>query len=437
MNSIPSWAVREYLLVLLVAAATTYLLGGAAGRVAAVVGAVPPVRERDVHLTPKPRLGGLAMLAGVGAAFLVASRLPFLGKAFLDSSDTRAVLWGSVVITLVGAVDDAIGLDPVTKLAGQVLAAGIVVQQGVRLLWIALPGYTISLSPSIAALATTLLVVAVVNAVNFVDGLDGLAAGVVAIGGSAFFGWCYLLAVQHNLQRASTAGLIAAALTGVCLGFLPHNLHPSRIIMGDSGSMLLGFLLATSAVSLTGQLDPAALGSASTTGTRAAGETLLPTLLPLLLPIAVVAVPFLELVLTVIRRILRGRSPFSPDKEHLHHRLLELGHSHRRAMLIMWLWAAVLSYGFLAVGLHGTRTVVTVVLVAVGLVVLYTVGLPERLVRRRARQRRAAADRYRPPLPGTPAAPVGRAVGVVAAVPVGDVLAEDVPLTGQLGRRQP
>lgn len=428
---------REYLLVLLVAAATTYLLGGAAGRVAAVVGAVPSVRERDVHLTPKPRLGGLAMLAGVGAAFLVASRLPFLGKAFLDSSDTRAVLWGSVVITLVGAVDDAIGLDPVTKLAGQVLAAGIVVQQGVRLLWIALPGYTISLSPSIAALVTTLVVVAVVNAVNFVDGLDGLAAGVVAIGGSAFFAWCYLLAVQHDLQRASTAGLIAAALTGVCLGFLPHNLHPSRIIMGDSGSMLLGFLLASSAVSLTGQLDPAALGTASTAGTRA-GEALLPTLLPLLLPVAVVAVPFLELVLTVIRRILRGRSPFSPDKKHLHHRLLELGHSHRRAMLIMWLWAAVLSYGFLAVGLHGTRTVVTVVLVAVVLVVLYTVGLPERLLRRRARQRRAAADRCRRPLPGTPAT-LGVGVAGVAAggVPAGDVLAEDVPLTGQLGRRQP
>jgi UDP-GlcNAc:undecaprenyl-phosphate GlcNAc-1-phosphate transferase len=435
--------VREYLLVLFVAAATTYLLGGVAGRIAAVVGAVPPVRERDVHLTPKPRLGGLAMLAGVAAAFGVAEHLPFLGHAFSDSSDARAVLWGALVITAVGAVDDAIGLDAVTKLAGQVLAAGIVVQQGVRLLWIALPGYTISLSPSIAALVTTVLVVAVVNAVNFVDGLDGLAAGVVAIGGSAFFAWCYVLAVQHDLQRASTPGLIAAALTGVCLGFLPHNLYPSRIIMGDSGAMLLGFLLATAAVSLTGQLDPAGLGSVEPLGARSTGETLLPTLLPLLLPLAVVAVPFLELVLTVIRRTLRGRSPFSPDKEHLHHRLLELGHSHRRAMLVMWLWAAVLSYGFLAVGLHGTRTVVTLVAIAVVAAIAFTVALPDRVVRRRARQRlRAAAAKPSESLL-TAAAPGPRPISrpVAAAVPAGEPGSEDVPLPGSLagplGRRQP
>jgi len=432
--------VRAYLLVLLVATATTYLLGGVAGRVATAVGAVPAIRDRDVHESPKPRLGGLAMLAGIAVAFLVASRLPFLaGQAFAQSHDARAVLLGSVVITLVGAVDDVIGLDAVTKLAGQAVAAGIVVQQGVRLEWLALPGHTYALSPSIAALATTLVVVAAANAVNFVDGLDGLAAGVVAIGGSAFFLWCYLLAKQFELPRASTAGLIAVALTGACLGFLPHNLYPSRMIMGDSGALLLGFALATSAVSLTGQLDPAALGTVAERGGRGAGETLLPTLLPLLLPLAVVAVPFIELLVSVVRRVLRGRSPFAPDKKHLHHRLLELGHSHRRAMLVMWIWAAVLSYGVLAIGLHGSRAVVTAVSVVVVVAIAFTVALPDRAHRRwlrRVRERSAARDLTRG---GPVRAPDRAAAGApvfVRPVPVAvAVLPDEHPVQAPTARR--
>ena len=432
---------RAYLLVLFVAAATTYLLSGVAGQVARRVGAVPAVRDRDVHVVPKPRLGGLAILCGVAAAFLVASRLPFLGQNFTQDSDARAVLWGSLVITAVGTVDDIIGLDAVTKFAGQVLAAGIVVIEGVRLYWVALPGHTFSLSPSIVAIVTTLLIVATTNAVNFIDGLDGLAAGVVAIGASAFFGWCYLLAVQHHTDRASTAGLIAAALTGACVGFLPHNLHPSRIIMGDSGALLLGFLMSTSALTLTGQLDPASLVSVDASGQVRGSETLLPTLLPLLLPIAVVAVPFAELLLSVLRRTLRGRSPFSPDKKHLHHRLLELGHSHRRATLVMWIWAAVLSYGVLAIGLHGTSDVIGLVLGVLVLAIALTVALPDRIHRRwqagrhRRRHRLAPAPGIRStPLP---AVRTGARLTATTSVPADDLLSADGPVMRPVAGHQP
>jgi UDP-GlcNAc:undecaprenyl-phosphate GlcNAc-1-phosphate transferase len=211
-----------------------------------------------------------------------------------------------------------------------------------------------------------LTVLVTVNAVNFVDGLDGLAAGVVGIGALAFFTYSYLLAVVEGLSRMTLPALVSAALAGICLGFLPANAHPARIFMGDSGSMLIGLLLAGSAISLTGQLDPQLLPQGS----------VLPALLPLLLPIAVIAVPFLDLLAAVWRRTRAGRSPFTPDKQHLHHRLLDLGHSHRRAVSIMWIWAGLVAFGLVLVSLVGG----TVPLVAVGLgvvgVVLLTLGRP-------------------------------------------------------------
>jgi UDP-GlcNAc:undecaprenyl-phosphate GlcNAc-1-phosphate transferase len=137
-------------------------------------------------------------------------------------------------------------------------------------------------------------------------------------------------------------------LAGVCVGFLPHNFHPARLFMGDSGSMLIGLVLSASAVTLTGQFSPDQL-SASGSGSTA---SLLPTLLPLLLPISLLIVPLLDLVLAVVRRTRAGRSPFAPDKQHLHHRLLEIGHSHRRAVLIMYLWAALVAFGTVLVSLY-------------------------------------------------------------------------------------
>jgi UDP-GlcNAc:undecaprenyl-phosphate GlcNAc-1-phosphate transferase len=200
-------------------------------------------------------------------------------------------------------------------------------------LWLPING-VITLPPSIGQLITVLIVLVVINAVNFIDGMDGLAAGIVAISGIAFFAFSYLLAVDYGFSRAGAPSLITAVLVGICLGFLPHNLSPAKIFMGDSGSMLLGLLLSVSAITLTGQVDPNAISA----------EKLGPTLLPLLLPFAVLAIPFLDLLLAVSRRVRAGKSPFAPDNLHLHHRLLKAGNTTGQTVLILYLWTATIAF---------------------------------------------------------------------------------------------
>jgi UDP-GlcNAc:undecaprenyl-phosphate GlcNAc-1-phosphate transferase len=229
--------------------------------------------------------------------------------------------------------DDRFELDALTKLAGQVFTAGILLLYGIQILWLPING-VITLPPSIGQLLTVLIVLVVVNAVNFIDGMDGLAAGVVAISGIAFFAFAYLLAVDYGFSRAGAPSLITAVLIGICLGFLPHNLSPAKIFMGDSGSTLLGLLLSVSAITLTGQVDPNAISA----------EKLGPTLLPLLLPFAVLAIPFLDLLLAVSRRVKAGKSPFAPDNLHLHHRLLSAGNSTGQTVLIVYLWTATIAF---------------------------------------------------------------------------------------------
>ncbi|TNM68497.1 undecaprenyl/decaprenyl-phosphate alpha-N-acetylglucosaminyl 1-phosphate transferase [Streptomyces sp. NP160] len=330
---------RAYLLLLLLAAGTTYLATPIARRVAERAGAMTAVRDRDVHSVPTPRLGGLAMLAGVVVAFAAASGMPFLDNLFLDNRAPWAVLGAAAIVSLLGVADDVWGLDPLTKLAGQVLAAGLMAWQGVQLYSLPWGGGLIVGSAGLFLAVTVLAVVVGINAVNFVDGLDGLAAGVVGIGGAAFFIYSYLFTRTVNEENYANLGsLTVAVLVGVCLGFLPHNAHPARIFMGDSGSMLIGLLLAASAVSVTGQVDPAVIGQIS-------GAQVAPVFLPVLLPIAVLLLPLTDLVWAVVRRVLAGQSPFAADKLHLHHRLLSLGHTHGRAVLVLWLWTAVVAFG--------------------------------------------------------------------------------------------
>jgi UDP-GlcNAc:undecaprenyl-phosphate GlcNAc-1-phosphate transferase len=356
---------REYLTVFLVAAVVTYLLGVVAREIALRTGAVARVRARDVHAVPIPYFGGVAMLGGLGAAYLVAHRLPFLSlsdrQVFHDSA---VVLGGGAMICALGVLDDLFELDALTKFGGQVLAAGFLVVNQVQYFSFQLPGRgQFSPDSTQAALVSVFVVVATVNAVNFVDGLDGLAAGVVAIGAVAFFAFAYKLADANNETLAISAALLCAALGGACVGFLPHNFFPARIFMGDSGSMLIGLVLSGSALTLTGQF-------ASVDMSRGAGgsqASLLPTLLPIVLPISILIVPFADLVLAVIRRTRAGRSPFAPDKQHLHHRLLEIGHSHRRAVLIMWLWAGLIAFGGVLASLYASR--LTAALLAVWIVV--------------------------------------------------------------------
>ena len=355
---------REYVLVLLIALAATYLSAPMCRSLAVRVGALAVVRDRDVHARPVPYLGGVAMLIGVTVAFFCASHLPFLGRHSSVTSDSLAVLGAAAVISVVGVVDDIIDLPAIAKAAGQILAAGVAVLGGVTVLWIPLPGRLVSLDQGTGIAVTVVVIFICANAINFVDGLDGLAAGVVAIGALAFAAYAYILTVEHDLVRATTASLVTVVAAGVCLGFLSHNFFPARMFMGDAGAMLLGVLLATSTVSLSGQLDPAAL-----TGTGG----LLAAYLPIVLPLAVLALPLLDLVLAYVRRTIAGTWWFRPDKKHLHHRLLLLGHSQTKAVLLMYLWTSVLSFGAIAIGFIDGWWVGVVVLGLVVVAVLLTI----------------------------------------------------------------
>lgn len=337
---------REYLLVFLIAASGTYLLSGIARKVAVRTGAMAKVRERDVHATPTPYLGGVAMLCGVAAAFLVASQLPFLGRLPVVTRDSFGIFLASAVICGVGALDDLLDLSAIAKIAGQVLAAGVAVVNGVRWYWISLPNQIVALDTATSVVVTVLFIFVCVNAINLVDGLDGLAAGMVGIGAMALFSFTYLLAFEERFTVATTASLVAITVAGVCVGFLPHNFYPARMFMGDSGAMLLGLLLACSTISFTGQIDSSAIG--------VDGAGALYVWMPLILPFAIMAIPFLDLILAYVRRTMKGNWWYVADKQHLHHRLLQRGHNQVTAALVMYLWTAVISFGSILIGLHQT-----------------------------------------------------------------------------------
>jgi UDP-GlcNAc:undecaprenyl-phosphate GlcNAc-1-phosphate transferase len=340
--------IREYLLVALCAAVLTFLLTGMVRIVALKIGAVARPRGRDVHLTPVPRLGGLAMFAGVLGGIAVAGQLPALRLAFDTTSEIAAVLIAGALIVVVGALDDRFELDAITKLAGQATAAGVLVLFGVQwaVLWLPWGGGPDSsgsflLLGQVGVLLTLVLTIALVNAMNFIDGLDGLAAGIGLIAASATCVFTIgLVRDNGNDPAAYSPALIAAVLAGACLGFLPHNFNPARIFMGDSGSMLIGVMLAAATTGASGRILPAA-----------DAKDVLGLFAPLIVLAAVLFVPLLDLLLAVIRRARRGTHPFTPDKMHLHHRLLEIGHSHRRAVLLIYLWAGVLAFGAVALAL--------------------------------------------------------------------------------------
>lgn len=322
---------REYLVTLLLAAALCYVVTPFVRNWALKFGAVAQIRTRDIHTTPTPRWGGLAMWISMALTFAMVSHLSLVGKSF--GREALGIFLAATLLVAIGLVDDRFELDALTKLAGQALAAGILLLFGIQVLWLPING-VITLPPSIGQLVTVLIVLITINAVNFIDGLDGLAAGIVAISGAAFFAFAYLLAVVYGFSRAGAPSLITAVIIGVCIGFLPHNAHPAKIFMGDSGSMFLGLLLAASAITLTGQIDPNAISA----------EKLGPTLLPLMLPFAVLAIPLIDLFSAIIRRLRAGQSPFSSDKEHMHHRILRAGNSHLRTSIIMYLWTATIAF---------------------------------------------------------------------------------------------
>ncbi|MFE3460239.1 glycosyltransferase family 4 protein [Nocardiopsis aegyptia] len=363
---------REYALTFVIAAAVTYLLVPIVRRFAIAFGATPPVRDRDVHSEPIPRLGGLAIYGGFAAALLISAQLPHLQNVFVADTWLGLLLAGGL-ITVIGVVDDRWGMDALSKLAGQVAAAGILVAQGVQLLWLPLPGTQLSLGPWLGAMISVLLIVVTINAVNFADGLDGLAAGIVGISSTAFFAYYYVVAVEQGFVRQSYPAMIAIILAGTCAGFLFHNFHPARVFMGDTGSMLLGLLLTSITITVTGQFDANTAREGFSSG--------LVVFLPVALPLLVIALPLADLVLAVLRRLLAGKSPFAPDRGHLHHRLLDMGHSHVRAVLLMYLWAGIVAFAAVSLSVFDSPAIVLTVTALVGVCAVGLIALP-RLRRR-------------------------------------------------------
>jgi UDP-GlcNAc:undecaprenyl-phosphate/decaprenyl-phosphate GlcNAc-1-phosphate transferase len=365
----------EYVLTMLVAAVVTYLLTPLARRFAIAVGAEHAARDRDVHVVPTPLLGGFAMYAGLAAALFVASRLPVPKPAFAQTNMAGGLLLAGGLLVLMGFVDDRWGMGALSKLCGQIAAGGILVWSGAAIPWLPMPGGSyLYLTYDESLAATILVVVATINAVNFMDGLDGLAAGIVGIGAAAFFIYYYTLTHRLGLEQQTGPALASAVLAGVCLGFLPHNFHPARIFMGDTGAMLIGLLLAYAPISSLTSFDPFALTShaAYTGGT----VNRFGAILPLLLPGVILLIPYADLLMAVIRRTRAGLSPFVPDRKHLHHRLLDIGHSHRRSVLIMYLWAALFSGSVVWLSIVRTPLFVLASVTLAAMLVLLLLSMP-------------------------------------------------------------
>ncbi|WP_375389058.1 MraY family glycosyltransferase [uncultured Amnibacterium sp.] len=334
------------LLVALCGAVVSFLMSIVMWRVGIRFKLHPEIRDRDVHTRPTPRLGGIAMYTGLLSALLVASQIQYFRIVFFDGNERQiiAILCAATLIVVMGVLDDFFDLDWTTKLIGQVLAAGLLAWLG-GLQIDQLPIGGVTMWSTWSSLALTLIVIVVVmNMMNFIDGLDGLVAGIAIIANGAFFLYSYMaLQATGSTAYFSLGTLISATMCGVCLGFLPLNWHPARLFMGDAGSLLVGLMFAVASIGVTSSMDPEMFQTPS----GYSRAQFAPAFTLLLLPIAIMIVPLLDFGLAVVRRIGAGKSPFSADRKHLHHRLLDMGHSRLHATLIFYAWTAVISVGSL------------------------------------------------------------------------------------------
>ncbi len=350
----------SYIAVFLVTAGAAFVATPLIRRLAVRIGAIDRPSDRKVHPKPTPTLGGLAMwlacLAGLAAAYL----MPAFDEAFELSSEPLGVVLAGTAIVALGSYDDLRGIAVPAKIAGQILAGGLLILAGVQLFYFWIPGLgVLSLGPDLAVPLTIIWVVAMINAVNLIDGLDGLAAGVVAIAAAAFFTYAFGSG-EPIFAGPSPAGLFSVIVAGAALGFLPHNFNPAKIFMGDSGSMLLGLMLAAATISGVGRTD-------APTNTDLAALAI-----PVAIPLLVLAVPFTDVIWAIARRIRRRKPVYRPDKEHIHHRLLEIGHTHRQAVLLMYLWSALLASLALAITFIRSPALVAMVIVAIAAILVGT-----------------------------------------------------------------
>ena len=325
--------VLAYLVVGGAAAVATGLATPLARQFAERSGLLTAPDDRDVHDLPTPSIGGPAMLVGLLAGALVAWLIGDFDAVFATRSEMLGVLVAATMMCAVGVVDDIRPVSAPAKLAGMVLAGSTLSLVGVSLVVLRIPFVdVVLLSPDLSALATVLWVVLLANALNLIDGLDGLATGIVAIAATTFVLYAVRLGNEGVLFEGNPGALIAVLVAGICVGFLPHNVHPARIFMGDGGALMLGLLMAASTVSVGGRTDAAYSGQSFF------------FFAPLVIPLVILGVPLFDMLFAVVRRVATpGLSVTVADKDHLHHRLLRLGHGHWRAVLILWAWTALLS----------------------------------------------------------------------------------------------
>jgi UDP-GlcNAc:undecaprenyl-phosphate/decaprenyl-phosphate GlcNAc-1-phosphate transferase len=369
--------VIDYLVVFGASALTSFAATPLVRRLAVRVRAIYQPNDRTVHAVPTPTMGGTGLYLGLLVGLGVSRELPFFDAMNQGSAEPLGALLACSAILALGIVDDLRGIRALTKLTGQIFCAGILVLAGVQLQYFVMPGsgggpYSIvTLGADLAVPFTVLWVVVIVNAVNLVDGLDGLAAGMVAIASGTFF--VYMVSSDSLFGTASAAALLSCITAGICVGFLPWNFHPAKIFMGDSGAMLLGMLVAIATISGVGRnpFPPS-------------GGDLAVIAIPLLVPLLVLAVPFLDVLLAIARRARRNVGLGQADKEHIHHRLMDIGHSHRQAVLLMYLWSALIAGSALSVGLIDGWLAAGAV--TMGAVVLFLATALPRLTDRRRHQ---------------------------------------------------
>jgi UDP-GlcNAc:undecaprenyl-phosphate GlcNAc-1-phosphate transferase len=373
-----------------VAAAVTAAMTWPARALSVRAGYVAIPDDRKVHQRATPYGGGASMFLGFLVAMIVAAVIPGLQPVFTSSSEPLGVVLAGGAIFAVGLIDDVRDMSAPAKVAGQVLAASILYFLGVTMYWFKLPlgsllhtGFIV-LSPSVTPLIIALWVIAITNAVNLIDGLDGLAAGVVAIGAGALAVYGLRLMQLGQIPPDNVGPLVAVITCGVCLGFLPFNFYPAKIFMGDAGALLLGLLMSASTMVIGGRIPPSTPTSGGTYFFFA----------PLFIPVFILGVPLIDMGFAFVRRTASGTGFHTPDKDHIHHRLLRLGHGHRRSVLILWSWTALLS-GFVLFPLfdHQVNAVIPfgAAALGIGLYTLFHPGL-----------RRGDVDEE---LPGGPPAP--------------------------------
>ena len=366
----------SFLLIGAVAALVTFVTTPLVGALARRRGWVYLPNDRTVHQSPLPDVGGMAMYAGLLAAMTTAWFLGAFDQLFSSNSEPVGVLVAATIIYLVGFVDDVRGLSPPAKVAGTVFAGLALVQFGVVMYAFRLPFFDgpILLAQEWRPLVTVLWLLGMTQAINLIDGLDGLAAGIVAIGAGAFFLYSQKLIDSDVLDVRNIGPLVAIIAVGVCVGFLPHNFNPARIMMGDGGALLLGLLLAV-ATSVVG-------GRADSFNQEFIGQTYF-FLAPLAIPLLILGVPIFDLAFAIFRRATSRRSLSTADKGHLHHRLMDLGHGHRRSVVILWTWTLLLSAFVLYPTLSGRNPAYLPFGIIALAIVLFTVLHPSVRARRR------------------------------------------------------